>query len=587
MSENYWEQANRYLIRKMLICFFYEKIILPEVYNLNNYELNLDEQGISYTFSATPYWMEYLDIEINSIKKTKNGKNVNLDALLFILELKDKLIINEKVLPIYLDELIATLNSMTYKLQANKLNSKELAHANYQTVEASMNEGFPLMIANYGRHGFDSIDYFKYSPECAEKQQVLWIAVHKRKAKFSSISSISYQQLIESELSSQLIEKFREIIDKNAVLNDDYYWMPVHQWQWREKISTRFTPDIAAKQIIFLGVGEDNYLAQQSIRTLYNVSHPEKCYVKTALSVINTGFIRALSPSCMAVSPIICEWLDSLISQDAYFSEKGFRVIKEIATIGYRDSRIESVFNDERHAAHPYKGMLSCLWRESIVDKIAENQKIISMASLLHVDKNNDALIAELIKDSGLSVEEWMSRYLDIYFSPLLHAFFCYDLIFMPHGENVILVLEDNQPISIFMKDIGEEIKFLNAEIDIPENLSLLSIKIDDDIKPEYIFNDIFNGIFRFLPPLLSKSFPFTEQQFWELVARVIVNYQERYPEFADKYHRYDLFGPDIPLTDLNLMQLKNNSEIIDYDNRGQEMKTERKLRNPLFLLTH
>ncbi|OHT22510.1 hypothetical protein A3Q29_10290 [Providencia stuartii] len=74
MSESYWEQANRYLIRKMLICFFYEKIILPEVYNLNNYELNLDEQGISYTFSATPYWMEYLDIEINSIKKTKNGK---------------------------------------------------------------------------------------------------------------------------------------------------------------------------------------------------------------------------------------------------------------------------------------------------------------------------------------------------------------------------------------------------------------------------------------------------------------------------------------------------------------------------------
>lgn len=587
ISESSWEQANRYLVRKMLNCFFYERVINPEMYSSNKYILNIDDKDVCYSFSATHYWIDHLDIDIDSIEKTKSGIDVNLDALSFILELKDKLIIDEKVLPIYLDEVIATLNSMAYKFQANKLSSKQLAHASYQTVEASMNEGFPLMFANNGRYGFDSTDYFKYAPECAEQQQVLWIAVHKRKAKFSSISSIDYQQLIASELSVQLIEKFRKIMDKHDVINDDYYWMPVHQWQWREKISTRFTPDIAVKEIIFLGVGEDNYLAQQSIRTLYNVSHPEKCYVKTALSVINSGFIRALSPSCMAVSPVICEWLDSLISQDAYFSEKGFRVIKEIATIGYRDSRIESVFDDERHAAHPYKGMLSCLWRESIVDKIAENQKIISMASLLHVDKNNDALIAELIKDSGLSVEEWMSRYLDIYFSPLLHAFFCYDLIFMPHGENVILVLEDNQPISIFMKDIGEEIKFLNAEIDIPENLSLLSIKIDDDLKPEYIFNDIFNGIFRFLPPLLSKSFSFTEQQFWELVASVIVNYQERYPEFADKYQRYDLFGPDIPLTDLNLMQLKNNSEIVDYDNRGQEMKTERKLRNPLFLLTH
>lgn len=32
-------------------------------------------------------------------------------------------------------------------------------------------------------------------------------------------------------------------------------------------------------------------------------------------------------------------------------------------------------------------------------------------------------------------------------------------------------------------------------------------------------------------------------------------------------------------------MQLKNNSEIVDYDNRVQEMKTTQRLCNPLFLL--
>lgn len=548
INESSWSQANRFLIRKMLICFFYEKIIFPKCYSLNNYVLHIESEDVSYCFSAASYWIEHLDIEINSIKKIKNGKEIDLDALSFVLELKDKLIINEKVLPVYLDEVIATLNGMAYKLQANKLNAKELAHADYQTVEASMNEGYPLMVANNGRHGFDSIDYFKYAPECAEKQQVLWIAVHKSKAEFSSICSINYQQLIESELSEQLIEKFKKIIDKYHVINDDYYWMPVHQWQWREKISTRFTPDIAAKEIIFLGLGDDNYLSQQSVRTLYNVSHPEKCYVKTALSVINTGFIRALSPSSVAISPMTCEWLEALICQDRYFSEKGFRLIKEIASIGYRDSRIESVFDDERHSAHPYKGMLSCLWREPIIDKIAENQKIITMASLLHIDKNGDAFLPELIKDSGLSVTEWVNRYLDVYFSPLLHAFFCYDLIFMPHGENVILVLENNQPINVFMKDIGEEIKFLNTKIKIPEKLLSISIEVEESLKVEYIFMDIFNGIFRFLTPILNKSFLFYEKQFWALVANTIINYQERYPEFADKYHRYDLFRSDMSL---------------------------------------
>ena len=33
------------------------------------------------------------------------------------------------------------------------------------------------------------------------------------------------------------------------------------------------------------------------------------------------------------------------------------------------------------------------------------------------------------------------TRYLDAYLAPLLHCFYAHDLAFMPHGENVILVL--------------------------------------------------------------------------------------------------------------------------------------------------
>ena len=40
------------------------------------------------------------------------------------------------------------------------------------------------------------------------------------------------------------------------------------------------------------GEGDDEYLAQQSIRTFFNATDPEKHYVKTALSVLNMGFMR-------------------------------------------------------------------------------------------------------------------------------------------------------------------------------------------------------------------------------------------------------------------------------------------------------
>ena len=70
------------------------------------------------------------------------------------------------------------------------------------------------------------------------------------------------------------------------------------------------------------------------------------------------------------------------------------------------------------------------------------------MASLLHVDDEGNAVAAALIERSGPGAAEWLRRYLDAYLTPLLHSLYAYDLVFMPHGENVILVLNDGVPSS-------------------------------------------------------------------------------------------------------------------------------------------
>ena len=58
--------------------------------------------------------------------------------------------------------------------------------------------------------------------------------------------------------------------------------MPVHPWQWENKLTVTFAAEIAQQHIVHLGIGADNYQAQQSIRTFFNTVSPEKCYVKTA-----------------------------------------------------------------------------------------------------------------------------------------------------------------------------------------------------------------------------------------------------------------------------------------------------------------
>ena len=67
--------------------------------------------------------------------------------------------------------------------------------------------------------------------------------------------------------------------------------------------------------------------------------------------------------------------------------------------------------------------MLAALWRESPMPFVNENQRLMTMAALLHVDNNGYSLAAELIEKSDLTAEEWVSKYLDLYLMPLIHSF--------------------------------------------------------------------------------------------------------------------------------------------------------------------
>ena len=73
---------------------------------------------------------------------------------------------------------------------------------------------------------------------------------------------------------------------------------------------------MAQRRLVWLGPGDDEYLAQQSIRTFFNTTAPTKHYVKTALSVLNMGFMRGLSAAYMEATPAINDWLADLIARD-------------------------------------------------------------------------------------------------------------------------------------------------------------------------------------------------------------------------------------------------------------------------------
>ncbi|MFD7512315.1 IucA/IucC family protein, partial [Streptomyces sp. NPDC059853] len=589
LTPELWARADRRLIRKALAEFSHERLLTPaeDPAQPGHYTVPTDDGTLTYRFAARRHALDHWHIDADSITRHhRDGARLPLSALDFFVELRTTLGLGDTVLPLYLEEISSTLAGSAYKLAGElstdpatrRPTAAELARADFQTVEAGMTEGHPCFVANNGRLGLDTAEYHAYAPETGSPVQLMWLAARRDRTTFAASAGLDYDRLITGELAPATLDAFAARLTALGLDPDDYRLLPVHPWQWWNRISVTFAAEVAQRHLVCLGPGEDTYRAQQSIRTFFNTSAPGKHYVKTALSVLNMGFLRGLSTPYMAVTPAINDWLHDLVTGDEQLRALGFTILRERAAIGYHHPQYEAAAGK----GSPYLKMLAALWRESPVPSLEPGRRLATMASLLHVDARGDSLAATLIEDSGLAPEEWLRRYLTAYLTPLLHCFYRYGLVYMPHGENVILVLRDGVPERAIMKDIAEEIAVFDPATPVPAAISRIQLDIPEEERVLSLFTDVFDCFLRFLNAILAEAGVLTEDAFWGTVARCVSDYQDQHPELADAFKRYDLFTETFALSCLNRLQLRNNQQMVDLADPSGALQFIGTLDNPI-----
>ncbi|MCT9104715.1 IucA/IucC family siderophore biosynthesis protein [Streptomyces mirabilis] len=578
LSPERWEHANRLLVRKALAEFAHERLITPEPDGDGGYVVRSDDGLTRYRFTATRRSLDHWQVDPESITRHRDGAELPLAALDFFIELKTSLGLSDEVLPVYLEEISSTLSGTCFKLTKPQIPSAELAKASFQEIETGMTEGHPCFVANNGRLGFGVHEYLSYAPETASPIRLVWLAAHRSRAAFTAGVGIEYESFVREELGARTVERFAATLTDQGLDPEDYLLIPVHPWQWWNKLSVTFAAEVAQRHLVCLGEGDDEYLAQQSIRTFFNTTSPEKHYVKTALSVLNMGFMRGLSAAYMEATPAINDWLAQLVENDPVLKSTGLSVIRERAAVGYRHLEYEAA--TDRYS--PYRKMLAALWRESPVPSLQEGESLATMASLVHVDHTGASFAGALIERSGLSPVEWLRRYLRAYFTPLLHSFYAYDLVYMPHGENVILVLKDGVVQRAIYKDIAEEIAVMDPQAVLPPVVERIRVEVPEDKKLLSIFTDVFDCFFRFLAADLADEGILDEDDFWRTVAESVREYQKSAPELADKFRQYDMFAPEFALSCLNRLQLRNNKQMVDLADPSGALQLVGSLKNPI-----
>ncbi|WP_417768360.1 IucA/IucC family protein [Stappia sp.] len=579
-----WAWVNRLLVRKAISEFSHELLLLPRLVgpagDQARYVLEQPSEHVEYRFLARRLRLDHWQVDAASIEKRVNGKPAPIDALKFIIEFRKPLGIRDAMMPVYLDEISSILYGSAYKAATKPHRASDLAVADFQAIETGMTEGHPSFVANNGRLGFNTADYPLYAPEAAGPLSIVWVAVSREHARFVGMAGLDHDRLMAEELGEQVVSGYRKQLAGAGHDPDDYLFMPVHPWQWFNRISMSFAAEIARGNIVYLGLSEDLYQPQQSIRTFFNATSPSKRYVKMALSILNMGFMlqRGLSPEDMRTTPEINEWLRNLLARDSYLQKNGFCLICEVATISYRNPYYEEGLS----ADSPYKDVLAALWRESPVNLIRPGERLMTMAALLHLDPQGDAMTGALIGRSGLGAEEWIRRYLRAYFAPVLHCYYAYDIIFMPHGENVILILENDAPTRIVMKDLAEEMRILNDGAGLPPVVRRNCVVLDDEVRLDGIFTDVFDCYFRHLAAILDERGILEEGRFWGLVAECAATYQAAHPQYAEKFARHDVFAREFPRNCINRLQLRDNRQLLDPNDPDKGFEYAGTLENPI-----
>ena len=558
VNQKQWRLAGQRLIEMAIAEFLYEEIIQVTDLKNNRYQLMLDDQ--TYTFKAQNYLLGHWQIEEGSVRELSVAEDLpawNLHT--FIRAFSNQTEVKPFTKAYLIKEMNNTWLAEAHLFDESRLSSEAALTASHHEIEGML-RGHPWLIMSKGRMGFGYDDYLNAAPELSPTVKVLWLAVHRDLAEFRSTEEWQAGRLYQHELSVEELANFEQKLHERGCSCRDFFLIPVHAWQWHQWLVPTYANEIVDQRIIELGVGQDDYVPMQSIRTLCNISQPERHYVKLPVSIFNTAVYRGLPSKRNLAAPAVTAWLKQIQSQDPDLKQSGVAFLGEVATLTIH----QPCFDQIEGVPYQFKELFGCLWRESVDPLIGTGEQALSQAALLHRDINGQSILAVLIQASGLSPLQWLKRFAEVSVTPLLICLYKYGLAFSPHGENTMLIHANGVPQKMVLKDFIDDVNLVDE--DFPE---LASLPIEGQILlrhpahelSHFIFTGLFMVHYRYICNVFLQDYPeHSEVEFWQTISSVIDAFHQAHPELAERIEKFAMFKAEFEKICLNRVRLFTTS---------------------------
>lgn len=580
-------RAHRHLSVKILAEFSHERLLAPTTIaeaagETCSYEVHAGDER--WTFLARVLPLEHWVVEEGSLRREVDGTEAEPDAQALVIALAPSLGIPADLMGIYLEEIAATLGSAAFCLHHRDRPTQELADAGLQEVETAMTEGHPGFVANNARIGLGLGDRHRLTPESPAPTRLVWLAARRELSHLATIGGLDEETHYQREFGVHALDRCAERLRDLGLDPGDYRLLPVHPWQWEHKIAVAFAPDLARRDLVHLGESDHEYRPQQSVRTFFDVTDPQRGYVKTALAVQNMGFTRGLSPKYMRDTPAVNDWVAELVGGDPVLQRCRLGLLREVAAVGYTGDAYHRAADRDVSDEGPHTKMIAALWRESPIPQLAPDERAFTLASLLHVDLHGRPLAVEHIERSGLPARTWVRALFDAYLAPVARCLLAHGLVFMPHGENVILVIDSRHvPQRSLFKDIGEEVAVIREPAPptppLPDRIGRITHLVDPETAALSVHTDVMDGVLRHLAGILDTAGVLAAGAFWDEARQCLEEIDD------DDVHGPTLaalFAPQFEHSCLNRLQLRNTRHMVDLTDQAGSLQFAGKLDNPV-----
>ncbi|WP_425828662.1 IucA/IucC family protein [Streptomyces fractus] len=500
---------------------------------------------------------EPTETAVTTTPPSEGGREPLTDPLAFLLRAKHTLGLDGSTLGHLIRELTVTL-AADARLDHTALTASQLADLGYAELEGHQT-GHPWLVLNKGRLGFSATDTSRWAPESRRPTRLPWIAVHTGLATYRGVLGLEDPAtLYDHELDGPTRALFTQALRSRGLDPAAYLYLPVHPWQWDDIVLPLFAPSIATNDIVALPTDGDLRLPQQSIRTFLNTTRPDRHTVKLPLSIFNTLVWRGLPTERTWAAPAVTTWVHALRDADPFLRDEcGVVLLGEVASVTVEHPLYDGL--DE--VPYQYKELLGAIWREPVTRHLAPGERARTLASLLHIDAEGRAFVAELVARSGLEPKTWLRRLFAALLPPLLRFLYRYGTVFSPHGENAIVVFDDQDvPVRLAVKDFVDDVNISSETLpehdSMPDDVREVLLTEDPAFLTQFIHSGLFVGVFRYLAPLYEEQLGLPENEFWSLVRAEILRHHARFPELKERYEMFDLLTPEIERLCLNRNRL-------------------------------